>query len=142
MTVIGNPGIEMFREYLPDMAAFCEEKDYKPPENVVCTGKIKHVGSTYVDQFNFLKSLVSEDQVKNLKLTIAPPHWYHMRYKEGNAYPKSVYPSDREYFDDIAVAYQTELQILYEAGLRNVQVDDPNLACKLPVPTYAGRIPR
>jgi methionine synthase II (cobalamin-independent) len=40
-----------------------------------------------------------------------------------------VYVNDQEYFDDIAKAYQTELQILYDAGLRNAQVDDPNLAC-------------
>ena len=36
----------------------------------------------------------------------------------------------QEYFADIAKAYSTELKILYEAGVRNVQVDDPNLACR------------
>jgi len=41
-----------------------------------------------------------------------------------------VYESDEEYFKDVAAAYQTELKILYDAGLRNGQVDDPNLACK------------
>jgi methionine synthase II (cobalamin-independent) len=54
---------------------------------------------------------------------------YHLRYKTGKAYPKDVYANDQEYFADIAKAYQTELQILYDAGLRNAQVDDPNLAC-------------
>ena len=54
---------------------------------------------------------------------------YHLRYKTGKAYPKEVYANDEEYFADIAKAYQTELQILYDAGLRNAQVDDPNLAC-------------
>ncbi len=33
------------------------------------------------------------------------------------------------YFADIAKAYSTELKVLYDAGVRNVQVDDPNLAC-------------
>ncbi|KAL9129651.1 MAG: hypothetical protein Q9175_007246 [Cornicularia normoerica] len=61
-------------------------------------------------------------------MTLAAPEWYHMRYKDGRAYPKDVYPSDKEYFADIAKAYQTELQILYDNGLRNVQIDDPNLA--------------
>jgi len=56
---------------------------------------------------------------------------YHLRYREGKAYPKDVYASDEEYFADLAQAYRTELQILYDAGLRNVQVDDPNLACKV-----------
>lgn len=32
------------------------------------------------------------------------------------------------YFADLAKAYQTELKILYDAGLRNAQIDDPNLA--------------
>ena len=40
-----------------------------------------------------------------------------------------MYSSDEEYFADIAEAYRTELKILYAAGLRNAQVDDPNLAC-------------
>jgi methionine synthase II (cobalamin-independent) len=43
-----------------------------------------------------------------------------------------VYHSDEEYFADIAKAYREELKILYEAGLRNAQVDDPNLACEWP----------
>jgi len=41
-----------------------------------------------------------------------------------------VYENDEAYFKDVAAAYQTELKILYDAGLRNGQVDDPNLACK------------
>lgn len=34
----------------------------------------------------------------------------------------------QEYFADIANAYLTELKILYDVGVRKVQVDDPNLA--------------
>lgn len=56
-------------------------------------------------------------------MTLAAPNWYHLRYKEGKAYPKDVYASDEEYFQDIATAYRKELEILYAAGLRNVQVD-------------------
>ena len=54
-----------------------------------------------------------------------------MRYREGKAYPNSGYTNDDDYFADIAKAYQVELQTLYDHGLRNVQFDDPNLACKL-----------
>ncbi|KKK18366.1 hypothetical protein ARAM_001862, partial [Aspergillus rambellii] len=119
---IGN-----FRPYAPDVAAF-REAEHKPCESIVCTGKIKHVGSTYVNQFKYLASLVAPEEVKNLKLTLVAPSWYHLRYKEGKAYPKDVYNSLDEYFADIAKAYQDELQILYDAGCRNVQFDDPNLA--------------
>ncbi|KAH8695256.1 putative methionine synthase, vitamin-B12 independent [Talaromyces proteolyticus] len=126
-TQIFKPDPGMFRLYMPDIAAFVEEK-VEPGETVVCTGKIKHKGSTYVDDFKYLAKLVKPEEVKNLKITLAAPNWYHMRYKEGVAYPKDVYSSDEEYFGDIAKAYQEELRILYEAGCRNVQYDDPNLA--------------
>ncbi|KAJ5728450.1 hypothetical protein N7493_004780 [Penicillium malachiteum] len=118
---------DIFRTYAPDIAAFLEA-GHKPGETVLCTGKIKHVGSTYVDQFKYLAGQVPADQVKNLKITLAAPNWYHLRYREGKAYPKDVYSSDEEYFGDIAKAYQAELKILYDAGCRNVQFDDPNLA--------------
>ncbi len=106
------------------------EAGHKPGESIVCVGKIKHVGSTYLDQWNYLKNILSEDRVKEAKLTLPAPEWYHLRYKAGHAYPKDVYANDEEYFSDIAVAYQTELRILYDAGCRNVTIDDPNLACK------------
>lgn len=80
-----------------------------------------------------MKSLLPKDRVGEAKLTLAAPNWYHLRYKTGRAYPKEVYASDEEYFADIAKAYQAELKILYDAGLRNVQYDDPNLACTPPV---------
>lgn len=129
---------DIFRPYAPDVAAFLEA-GHKPGETVLCTGKIKHAGSTYVDQFKYLASLVPKDEVKNLKITLAAPNWYHLRYREGNAYPKDVYGSDEEYFGDIAKAYQAELKILYDAGCRNVQYDDPNLACRRPIITILER---
>jgi methionine synthase II (cobalamin-independent) len=118
---------DIFRLYAPDVAAFLEA-GHKPGETVICTGKIKHVGSTYVDQFKHLASLVAPEEVKNVKLTLAAPNWYHLRYKNGKAFPKDVYSTEDEYLSDIAKAYQEELQILYDAGCRNVQFDDPNLA--------------
>lgn len=53
-----------------------------------------------------------------------------MRYKQNRAYTKEAYANDAEYFKDVAKVYQAELDMLYKAGLRNVQFDDPGLACK------------
>ena len=117
---------------MPDIAAFTET-GHKPGESVICDGKIKHVGSSYVDQWNYLKKLVPADRVKGCKMTLPAPEWYHMRYREGEAYPKEVYADDGEYFADIAVAYREELRVLYLAGVRNVQIDDPNMACEFPL---------
>ncbi|KAL6715426.1 hypothetical protein ACLMJK_006387 [Lecanora helva] len=119
--------IDVFRPYMPDISVF-SAYGAKTLESVICTGKIKHTGSTYVDQWNYLKSVVPRERVHECKLTLAAPEWYHMRYREGRAFTKDAYSSDEEYFADIAKAYQTELQILYDNGLRNVQFDDPNLA--------------
>lgn len=47
--------------YVPDIAAFTES-GHKPGETVICTGKIKHVGSTYIDQWNYLKNLLPKEK--------------------------------------------------------------------------------
>jgi len=120
---IQNPDIEIFRTYLPDIAAFVES-NYKPGESVLCTGKIKHVGSTYVDQWEYLKSKVPAEEVKHCKITLAAPNWYHLRYREGVAYPKSVYANDAQYFADIAKAYQEELRIYLDALKKGCQMID------------------
>lgn len=58
-----------------------------------------------------------------------------MRYKQGRAYTKEAYANDTEYFNDVAKVYSAELDMLYKAGLRNVQFDDPGLACMSQLPT-------
>lgn len=131
MEEIRDPDPEIFRPYVPDVAAFLES-NHMPAETVICTGRIKHTGqSTYIGEFEYMKTLAPQERWGEIKLTLAAPNWYHLRYREGKAYPMSVYGSDEEYFKDIAEAYRAELHILYKAGLRNVQVDDPNLACTL-----------
>ncbi|KAJ5691781.1 hypothetical protein N7462_001204 [Penicillium macrosclerotiorum] len=45
----------------------------------------------------------------------------------GSAYHSSIYSSDQEYFKDLAIAYIAEFRILYDAGLRSIQIDDPCL---------------
>ncbi|KAK3644240.1 hypothetical protein LTR56_009777 [Elasticomyces elasticus] len=118
----------IFRAYAPDVKSFMHAKTV-PNSVTVATGKIKHTGtSSFLPEFEYLKTLVPKDQWSNIKLTLTSPSWYHFRYGPKKAYVDGVYQSDEEYFNDVAQAYQKELQILYDAGLRNGQVDDPNLA--------------
>ncbi|KAK9897283.1 methionine synthase-like protein [Cystobasidium minutum MCA 4210] len=118
----------IFRAYAPDVASFLHDKAV-PNSVTVCTGKISHPGkSSNLPEFEYMKSLVPESEWKNIKLTLISPSWYHFRYAPGRAYSKEAYSSDEQYFADAAKAYQVELKILYDAGLRNVQIDDPNLA--------------
>lgn len=45
----------------------------------------------------------------------------------GTAYRPNVYSSDQEYFKDLAEAYAAEFRVLYNEGLRSIQIDDPCL---------------
>ncbi|WWD21850.1 hypothetical protein CI109_106338 [Kwoniella shandongensis] len=127
MTEVQNPPLELFRTYVPDIAGFLEKGG--PGQSCLCTGHIKHTGkSTLIDEYEYTKSLVDADRAGEVKLTMISPVWYHLRYREGKAYPTDVYANDEEYFAAIAEAYRTELDILYKAGVRNIQIDDPNFA--------------
>ncbi|KAI9717834.1 MAG: hypothetical protein M1828_007073 [Chrysothrix sp. TS-e1954] len=128
MKEIFKPDIGIFRTYMPDIAAFTEANE-KPGESVICVGKISHMGnSVNLPQYEYMKKILPRERWGDVKMTLPAPEWYHMRYREGQAYPADVYTKDADYFQDIAVAYRHELKILYDAGLRNVQIDDPNMA--------------
>lgn len=100
-----------------------------PNQVTVATSKLSHTGkSSFLPELQYLQTLLPKEDHHKIKLTLTSPSWYHFRYGPGKAYTKGTYANDEEYFADLAQAYQTELKILYDAGLRNAQVDDPNLA--------------
>ncbi|KAJ5645680.1 hypothetical protein N7507_011691 [Penicillium longicatenatum] len=117
---------EDIRMYLPKNKALL---DYRIGSTVLCTSKIRHPGhSPHLEEFLYMRSIVEPDRLGDVKITIPAPHWYHLRYKHGHAYRSEVYASDEEYFKELAAAYRKELQLLYDAGLRRVQIDDPDLS--------------
>lgn len=119
----------IFRLYAPDVKSFMHAKEV-PNQVTVAAGKVSHTGkSSYLPELEFMKTLLPKEKWGDIKLTLASPSWYHFRYGPKKAYINGAYTNDEDYFADIAKAYQTELKILYDAGLRNAQVDDPNLAC-------------
>ncbi|OJI99821.1 hypothetical protein ASPVEDRAFT_164002 [Aspergillus versicolor CBS 583.65] len=116
------------REYLPDVQSLSAWQ-FALPTVVFCTGKIKHTGqSSTLDEFQFMESILGKANVGDVKVTIPAPSWYHFRHKDGKAYAKGVYNTDDEYLDDLATAFRTELGLLYNAGLRRIQVDNPHLS--------------
>ena len=140
MTEIRNPSMDLFRPYVPDIAGFIE-KGHKPGQSCICTGKIKHKGkSTLIGQYEYLKTLIPEERWGEIKITMIAPPWYHLRYKDGLAFPPEVYSSDEEYLADISKAVSAELDILYAAGVRNIQIDDPNFACKFLPPLLLQKL--
>ncbi|GAA5995940.1 cobalamin-independent methionine synthase II family protein [Rhodotorula paludigena] len=137
MEVIQNPGRELFKMYVPDIKAFFESHASRPGDTMVCTGKLVRNKPMYRPEFEYVASQVKPEEVKNVKITLAAPEWYHLRHGE-HAFDRKVYPSEVEYFADLAKAYREELADLYEAGCRNVQFDDPLLAYFCAVPMLEG----
>lgn len=86
-------------------------------EVAIATGKIKWNGSTYMDDWMNLRSMVPQDRWKDIKWTMPPITWAYEQLKDGNAYNKDVYSSDEEYLEDMAQAARQEIRALYDAGL-------------------------
>lgn len=99
---------------------------------VVATGKITWTRPAYGDSWALLKSILvqngKESDLAKCKVTVPSPTYQHMQLRVGGAYTaESGYLNDEAYLADLAAAYRAELKSLYDAGCRNVQVDDPNM---------------
>jgi 5-methyltetrahydropteroyltriglutamate--homocysteine methyltransferase len=90
------------------------------------TDKVRHVKDIQRADFEYLKSQVRPGLTP--KVTIPSPTMLHFRGGRAGI-SKDAYPElDPAFYDDVARAYGEELQSLYDAGCRYVQMDDTNLA--------------
>jgi 5-methyltetrahydropteroyltriglutamate--homocysteine methyltransferase len=96
--------------------------DFAPPRLSV-TGKLRHVRDIQRKDFEFLQSLTTQTP----KVTIPSPTMVHFRGGR-QAIDINAYPDMEEFFDDLAQVYREEIQSLYDAGCRYLQMDDTNLA--------------
>lgn len=95
---------------------------FKPPKLSV-TGKLRHIRNIQVDDFNFLKSVVT----RTPKVSIPSPTMVHFRGGR-KAIDIHAYPELDEFFADLSQCYRDEMDALYRAGCRYIQLDDTNLA--------------
>lgn len=135
----------MFRLYHPDVVSLIEkERKVMPGDSVIAGEKLGWKegvsGKSNLHELKLIQAAVPESKWGEIKLTMITPAWFHMRYKQNKAWKDGVYASDAEYFADVAKVYQAELDSLYKAGLRNVQFDDPGLACEFP-PSVLTSVP-
>jgi 5-methyltetrahydropteroyltriglutamate--homocysteine methyltransferase len=98
------------------------EDGFTPPKLSV-TGKLQHVKDIQVADFQFLKSVVSQ----TAKVSIPSPTMVHFRGGRKSIDINS-YPDMDLFFHDLSNAYKQEIDHLYKAGLRYLQLDDTNLA--------------
>ena len=85
--------------------------------------RMKWRAPIYADHFRFLKSATK----RTPKVTIPSPIMLHFSCGSA-AICKSAYPDMDVFWSDVVDAYQKEVQSLYDAGCRYLQVDDPPLA--------------
>ncbi|KAH9843415.1 methionine synthase, vitamin-B12 independent [Teratosphaeria destructans] len=93
----------------------------------IATAPVRWTRSAYLDDWLYVRSLLPEDKWKDVKYTLPSPTWYQVQLRDGSAYERGIYESDEEYLKDIAVAMRQEIMTLYDAGLRLIQIDDPNM---------------
>ncbi|MFP8835545.1 5-methyltetrahydropteroyltriglutamate--homocysteine S-methyltransferase [Hydrogenophaga sp. XSHU_21] len=100
------------------------------PPIIKVTDKVRHVKDIQRADFEYLKSQVDALGKPGLmpKVTIPSPTMLHFRGGRAGI-SRTAYPElDPAFYDDVAKAYGEELQSLYDAGCRYVQMDDTNLA--------------
>jgi 5-methyltetrahydropteroyltriglutamate--homocysteine methyltransferase len=99
-----------------------EKVDWTPPKLSI-TGKLKHSQPIQLDDFNVLQSFTRHTP----KVSIPSPTMAHFRGGR-DAIDREVYPDLDEFFSDLAQCYRDEIESLYQAGCRYIQLDDTNLA--------------
>ena len=93
-------------------------------ETAVITGKISGENHPFIDHFRYVKSFEDENTVA--KQTIPSPAQLltQLRLPEFLEENRKIYPDDEELKNDIVRAYHQVIRDLYEAGCRNLQLDD------------------
>ncbi|ORY59194.1 uncharacterized protein BCR38DRAFT_445890 [Pseudomassariella vexata] len=109
------------------LSKFLQGIGVKTQPAVVATGKIRREKPAYLDAWNMLKATVPEELWAECKMVLPAVTWQHLQLRAGTAYTAEAYGSDEEYFEDLTKAYRAEIRELYDAGLRNIQIDDPQL---------------
>ena len=87
-------------------------------------GKIRSKAHPFVEYFKFLKQFEDENTIA--KYTIpAPAQTFQQMIVPGNyEITRKFYPTNEELIHDIGVAYQDIIKQFYNAGCRNLQLDD------------------
>lgn len=103
--------------------------EHLSPPVLKVTGKVRHVKDIQRADFEYLKAQVEKHAPGcTPKVTIPSPTMLHFRGGRAGI-SRDAYPElDPVFYDDVAQAYADELQSLYDAGCRYVQMDDTNLA--------------
>lgn len=92
--------------------------------SIAISGPISGENHPFVEHFRFVKQFEDDHTVARQTFP-APAQLYAELFRENNGEnTRKFYPEDEKLIQDIAAAYRTVIADLYEAGCRNIQLDD------------------
>jgi 5-methyltetrahydropteroyltriglutamate--homocysteine methyltransferase len=98
-------------------------------DGIEVNGKLGHSKPVQLDDFKFLESAIAANKSVRATTKVAIPSPTMVHFRGGRAaIDIESYPDLDPFFADLATVYQQELDSLYQAGCRFVQLDDTNLA--------------
>lgn len=94
------------------------------PETAVLTGKLGGENHPFVKHFAFVQQYADEGVIARQTIPAPAQFLAELQRAENKQATEQIYPDSEELLADIAQAYQTVIHDLYQAGCRNLQLDD------------------
>lgn len=93
-------------------------------DDTYLVGKIKAKAHPFVEYFKFLKQFEDENTVAKYTIPAPAQTFQQMIVPANIKSTRKFYETDEELIEDIAKAYQDVIKQFYDAGCRNLQLDD------------------
>ena len=93
-------------------------------EDTYLVGKIKAKKHPFVEYFKYLKQFEDENTIAKYTIPAPAQTFQQMIVPANIETTRKYYATNEELIQDIAVAYQDVIKQFYEAGCRNLQLDD------------------
>ena len=93
-------------------------------DDTYLVGKIKAKAHPFVEYFKFLKQFEDENTVAKYTIPAPAQTFQQMIVPDNIANTRKFYPTNEELIQDIGKAYQDVIKQFYDAGCRNLQLDD------------------
>ena len=93
-------------------------------ETASITGKIDFSSHPFVEDYKYLHSIVPEGAVARQTIPSAVQFIYEITKPHNIENTKKHYPNKEDLYNDIVNAYKKAFQAFYDAGCRNLQMDE------------------
>ncbi|MCD8356944.1 MAG: 5-methyltetrahydropteroyltriglutamate--homocysteine S-methyltransferase [Clostridia bacterium] len=93
-------------------------------DDTYLTGKISVGHHPFVDHYKFVKALEDENTVAKQTIPAPAQFFQQMLIPDNIENTRKYYPTNAELIEDIAAGYKKVIRELYDAGCRDIQLDD------------------